>query len=134
MVASAIFAGIPGIRARQRSLTRIVLALFCLAWLQVAAVPCTMAHAAAGMESEDCGHCPWHSDESPRCDGSGQCAYPHDPQVDARSVVPAFLPIAGGIAVSALFEEPTSLGMAAAVRPPDIPRPSVSVIHCRFLK
>ncbi len=37
--------GLNWVRQRQRVLTRAVLALFVLAWLQAAALPCVMAHA-----------------------------------------------------------------------------------------
>jgi hypothetical protein len=40
--------GLSWIRRRQRALARSVLALFCLAWLQMAALPCVMAHSAEG--------------------------------------------------------------------------------------
>jgi hypothetical protein len=40
--------GLSWIRRRQRALARSVLALFCLAWLQMAALPCVMAHPAEG--------------------------------------------------------------------------------------
>jgi hypothetical protein len=36
--------GLAWIRRRQRALARSMLALFCLAWLQMAALPCVMAH------------------------------------------------------------------------------------------
>jgi hypothetical protein len=128
-----ISAGISGIRHRQRSLTRVVLALFCLAWLQVAAMPCVMAHAAESVESQECGHCPWHSDQAPSCD-DGQCSYPHDPQVDVRAAVPLFVPLGVGSITLLPAAEQAAPCVGAAVRPPDIPRPAVSIVHCRFLK
>lgn len=42
--------GLSWIRRRQRALARSVLALFCLAWLQMAALPCVMAHSAEGSD------------------------------------------------------------------------------------
>ena len=44
--------GLAWIRRRQRALARSVLALFCLAWLQMAALPCVMAHAGEGSGPE----------------------------------------------------------------------------------
>ena len=40
------------VRRRQRGLTKSVLAVFCLAWLQTALLPCTAAHALSGPAHE----------------------------------------------------------------------------------
>jgi hypothetical protein len=147
-------------RRRQRSLARGVLALFCAAWLQAAVVPCVMAHAAAqesapaahhdhaAMEGHDhgasaaahaggddaapCIYCPPSDSGHGSCDGH-DCAFPHDPQVDARaagalsSVVPvAFVlptPDTGKVAC-----------LAGPAVPETVPRISLSISYCRFIE
>lgn len=114
--------GLPWMRRRLRALTRAVLALVCLAWLQVAIVPCVMAHAdalpehaPASLEHEHAGHgghdhaaagahdapvatdhpclyCPPHGGDGAACGDAGDCAYPHDPQVDARAASAVLAP------------------------------------------
>src|SRR5512141_3157969 len=91
------------IRARQHDLTRAVLALFVLAWLQAAAVPCAMADgmvspsAAAG---HACQYCPHSPAPSAAASHHGDCLYPHAPQVDARAAAGLFfvLPVTAPIA------------------------------------
>lgn len=134
MSANGISAGISGIRHRQRSLTRLVLALFVMAWLQVAAMPCVMAHVADDVAKHECGHCPWHSDQAPSCNDDGDCSYPHEPQVDVRAAAPFFLPVGVGSITLLPVQEQVASCVGTTARPPDIPRPSVSVVHCRFLK
>ena len=154
--------GLAWLRRRQRSLTRVVLALFFAAWLQAAVVPCVMAHgdaagpsaAVSGHEGHDahaghehaatangqgsgdasppCLYCPAEDSGADSCDGHGGCAYPHDPQVDAR---------AGAIfaAVPVPFVAPVP-GVARVAQRVDfsavdaVPRISLSVSYCRFLE
>jgi hypothetical protein len=152
--------GLQWFRRRQRSLARGVLALFCAAWLQAAVVPCVMAHAAAqatppaphhdhasmtdhdhhdmatahaaGGDVTPCIYCPPSDSEHGSCDGH-DCAFPHDPQVDAR---------AGGVLASAL---PASFVLPAPVAgtvtrrcgpavPEAIPRVALSISYCRFIE
>jgi len=154
--------GLAWLRRRQRSLSRGVLALFCAAWLQAAVVPCVMAHADAAAPSAEtsrhdgheahgghdhaamaaghggghaphpCLYCPPETSGDDSCDGHGGCAYPHDPQVDARAgaifaavPVPYFAPLPRVARVTQRVE-------TAAVDA--VPRISLSVSYCRFLE
>lgn len=153
--------GLGWIRRRQRSLTRGVLALVCATWLQAAVVPCVMAHDAGGAPPQASGHahhdghsghdhaaataradghdavhpCPYcPPGESGAADcGAHGCAYPHDPQVDAR--------LAGAIfaALPVSFVVPLAGTSVVAGRQPassndGIPRVSLSVSYCRFIE
>ena len=144
-------------RHRQRALTRLLLATFCLAWLQVAAMPCVMAagvaatqvtpgvEVATGMPDgmpdgmtmaagEHCSYCP--PDSPSGTDVAGACSYPHDPQVDLRL----------GLAVVLLAPPPVTLlvlaagdavpvgGTFVADAEPPAPRAPLSVSLCRFLE
>jgi hypothetical protein len=120
-----------------------VLALFCAAWLQAAIVPCVMAHAGhdhdamaspqdAHAAAPPCVYCPAGQDGD-SCDGHGGCAYPHDPQVDARAAGALFT----ALPVSLVLPAPAAAVVAdrARYRPPDaIPRVSLSVSYCRFIE
>jgi hypothetical protein len=140
----------------------VVLALFCLAWLQAAVVPCVMAHGnttpladpasvhhghdahgghdhaaiATGSHDGDASHpclyCPPEKSGDGSCDGHGGCAYPHDPQVDARAgaifaavPVPYFAPLPR----VAPFTQRVEISVVDAV-----PRVSLSVSYCRFIE
>jgi len=140
-----------------------MLALFCAAWLQAAIVPCVMAHAAAaapqaevpahhqhdahsghdhdamtvGQDSGDvthpCLYCPPSDSGASSCDGHRGCAFPHEPQVDAR---------AAGVIFTALpvsFVAPSAGTRLVASRadpavPDVIPRVRLSVSYCRFIE
>ena len=152
--------GLQWFRRRQHSLARGVLALFCAAWLQAAVVPCVMAHSAAqetvpaahhghaamaghdhgamaaahagGDDAAPCIYCPPSDSGHGSCDGH-DCAFPHDPQVDAR---------AGGvlsIALPVTFVLPTPAAGRVASRasvavPEAIPRIPLSISYCRFIE
>lgn len=150
--------GLAWVRRRQRSLARGVLALFCAAWLQAAIVPCVMAHdgdvavqatttddhhqhaAHDGQAHDDgaaghpCLYCPPDADHGSAggCDGR-DCAYPHEPQVDARAVGVIFmaLPVAFVLPAQAISTA-TDCGVAAV--PEAIPRVSLTVSYCRFIE
>lgn len=123
------------VRRRQRALTRAVLALFCLAWLQAAALPCVMAHAASDAPaSHDCPYCPASDAPASSGDGGADCAYPHQPQVDARAAASLFLALptmqvwqpveaveVAGVVPASLLLEP-------------VPRIPLSVSYCRYLE
>jgi hypothetical protein len=138
--------GLAWFRHKQRSLTRAVLALFCLAWLQLAAVPCVMADGAGATAGEpessgmstphDCAYCPpappadhCQPDQPPHA-----CTYPGDAQVDSR-VTPAL-----AVALPALAPAFTLPTLSVADRaPPAFAAPShdgppLPVSYCRFLK
>jgi hypothetical protein len=125
------------VRRRQRALARAVLALFCLAWLQAAALPCAMAHTAApaaAMPGEHCPYCPPADTPSVPCDDGANCAYPHQPQVDARAAAALF------VAIPALQVLPAVDALARDSRAPEstragpVPRVPLSVSYCRFIE
>lgn len=136
MVARVTF-GLHWVRQRQRALTRGVLALFVLAWLQAAALPCVMAHAGAASPpaaAHDCVYCPPANDAPGDCTDHGSCAYPHEPQVDARAAAAVFLALAPSVAA------PEMVYVVRESAPPDrglnepIPRVPIPVSYCRFIE
>jgi len=129
-----------------------VLALFCLAWLQLAALPCVMAgsdkaaagamaHAEAmpamsGVPGEDCLYCPpADHDHGDGVTGHEACAFPHDPQVDARasSALALAMPAVAPVFVVAL-DDGVGRAVAPVGEPWTVPRTSLVVSYCRFLK
>lgn len=151
--------GLGWIRRRQRTLAQGVLALFCLAWLQAAVVPCVMAHdgsteappavavhdghvaagahehassSGPGSDAHPCVYCPPDDAGGASCDDHGGCAYPHDPQVDARAGgILAALPAAAVVPTPYLVTvAPCTEGAAPDV----VPRVPLSVSYCRFLE
>ena len=155
--------GLGWVRRQQQSLSRVVLALFCAAWLQAAVVPCVMAHAwapahhsapaaqqhhepeashdhgamtaeqSADGGSHPCLYCPPGISDGESCDGHGGCAFPHDPQVDARAAGVIFTALPTSFVVS-LPAAPVVADSAGASIPEDIPRISFSVSYCRFIE
>jgi hypothetical protein len=136
MVARMTF-GLHWVRQRQRALTRGVLALFVLAWLQAAALPCVMAHAGTAAPPapvHDCVYCPPANDAPGDCSDQGSCAYPHEPQVDARTAATMFLALTPSVAI------PATVDVARKATPLDrlsnepIPRVPIPVSYCRFIE
>lgn len=150
-------AGLHWFRRKQRTLSRVVLAAFCLTWLQFAAAPCVMALDSAsgntaastvgaatpmlqmpdGMvmaPGEHCRYCP-----SPQSDpGVGQagCSFQHDPQVDLRAGLAAALlvpPPTHVLFVAADVAQPASDSITTLALAP-APGTSLAVSFCRFLK
>ncbi len=133
--------GLQWIRRRQRTLTRAVLALFALAWLQVAVVPCAMADVGAvgtmpqAETHHDCGYCPHAPQHAPA--GGGQhdaCAYPHEPQAASSdaAILQLAIPPATTIVVVGVEVQPPS-----ASAPPDttaIPRRPIADSYCRRIE
>ena len=152
-------AGLHWFRRKQRSLSRVVLAAFCLTWLQLAAMPCVMAlDAEAGLAAqsgvattapvatmpdgmamapgEHCQYCPPPAPQSPHGVDPAVCSFPHDPQVDSRA----------GFAVALLAPPPAVVLFVVAdvarfttdfdAVPTPAPQTSTSlaVSLCRFLK
>jgi hypothetical protein len=150
-------AGLHWFRRKQRSLSRVLLAAFCLAWLQIAAAPCVMAldsepglaalakiDPAPSMASmpdgmvmapgEHCPYCP--PPQSEQGMDQARCSFPHDPQVDLRV----------GLAAALLAPPPTLVLFVAtdtarsaadsitALVPIPAPSTSLAVSFCRFLK
>jgi hypothetical protein len=144
-------------RRKQRALSRVVLAAFCLTWLQFAATPCVMAldseSGIAAMTAIDLApsdasmpdgmvmapgeHCPYCPPAQPE-QGIDQavCSFPHDPQVDSRV----------GFAAALLAPPPTQVlfvvgdaaqsaaDFVAALPPAPVSGTSLAVSFCRFLK
>lgn len=150
-------AGLHWFRRKQRSLSRVVLAAFCLAWLQIAAAPCVMAldsvpgmTASAeidpapsiasmpeGMVMAPGEHCPYCPPPQPE-QGPDQalCSFPHDPQVDLRVGLAAVLlvpPPALVLFVAADAAQSAADSITALV-PVPAPRTSLAVSLCRYLK
>jgi hypothetical protein len=131
--------GLTWFRSRQRALTRGVLALFCLVWLQVALLPCAMAAVPDGMSDMPDGHCPYcppapspgaADDAAPTA-----CSYPDDPQVDTRGTLAA----AAAPTVSPLPVLLAPLHALVDAPVPDDPGAwppgsCLAVSYCRFLE
>jgi hypothetical protein len=143
-------------RRKQRTLSRVVLAAFCLTWLQFAAIPCVMALDAGsgmaatatvdlaprvgsmpdGMVMAPGEHCPYCPPPPPQGVDQAVCSFPHDPQVDSRV----------GFAAALLAPPPTlvlfvvgdaarsAADFVAALAPAPAPGASLAVSFCRFLK
>ena len=134
--------GLHWVRRRQRDLARVVLALFCLAWLQAAALPCAMAGEAqpvagqvaiaAGDAGHDCQYCPPQGNTTG--DGHpGACAYPHQAQVDARSAS-GWMIAAPVVVAFTSFEVRPSLAVVVPQPGALPPRLPLSVSYCRFIE
>ena len=145
--------GLHWMRHRQRRLSRALLPLFGLVWLQLAAMPCIGAHQAASgaveaavvghagdhhgvADHEHCPYCPPSGDAASagHCDDGGQCAYPHEPGVDARFASMAVLPTSAATPLAGLLEAPCSLTGVQVDRRDPLPRRSLSVSYCRFIE
>ncbi len=143
------FDGLNWFRSRQRKLARGVLALFCLAWLQLAALPCVMASQAAAGDAgmlqattamdmaggDHCQYCP-PADQPPHVTGEhADCAYAHDPQVDSRAgfAIGVALPALAPVLVLAVPELADHLS-ARASPPLAVPRTPLAISYCRYLK
>lgn len=157
--------GIHWFRRRQRTLARAALALFALAWLQAAAVPCAMAHDMGGSapavpqlhdgghaghgpghdghaghgtpqsQGPHCPYCPPSADaDGAACDHASNCAFPHDPRIDARTLNallgPPPIPL---VALEARLEVP-ALRSAAGDPARDVPRRPLAISFCRFIE
>jgi len=128
------------VRARQRDLTKAVLALFCLAWLQAAAVPCVMAgdsgidQQQAGAAHHDCQYCPPPSSAPAGAGHQDTCAYPHEPQVDARAVSGLFFVMPVTTVIATLAAQPSEFVALVDQVDPGVPRTPLSVSYCRFLE
>ena len=128
-----------------------MLALFCLTWLQLAALPCVMAEAVGttpgpathaegmpamnGMPGEDCPYCPpADHDHAAGAAEHATCAFPHDPQVDSRaaSVLGLAMPAVAPAFVVA-FDDGIGIATAPLDEPWVVPRTPLRVSYCRFL-
>jgi hypothetical protein len=113
-----------------------VLALFCLAWLQVAVVPCAMADVgtvSAPAAGHHCPYCPPGDSSPPASSHGSACAYPHAPQVDARQLA-LFVAIPVSISEPVLVAAGHELAASAATLPEPVPRVPIALSYCRFLE
>jgi hypothetical protein len=130
------------VRRRQRALARVVLALFCLAWLQAAVVPCAMATAPSTAMPDGAHHCPYCPQgdaPSAATDHAGSCVYPHQAQVDARAVDARAAAILSVAFPASSFTPMTDvaahgLHLPAAVSPDPVPRIPIPLRFCRYLE
>jgi hypothetical protein len=122
------------VRQRQRVLTKGVLALFCLAWLQVAAIPCVMASAGPAQPGHECPYCPPADTAPAGCDDHGACAYPHGPQVDARATAPLFLALPATLVLPSFDAINGGAEVSVAALPEPVPRVPISIGFCRFIE
>lgn len=108
-----------------------MLALFCVAWLQAAVVPCAMAAPSMPDCASHCPYCP--SSDGGSASGHDQCAYPHQPQADGRAAA-AFATVLPPV----LVIEPASVAplrlRAAAPTEADPPRIPLPLRYCRYLE
>ncbi len=120
------------VRRHQRSFARLVLALFCVAWLQAAFVPCTMAAPAMQDCEHHCPYCPSDTDGTLADHASG-CAYPHEPQADGRAAAMFAIVMAPAEVLAPAGLVPVLLGvdLPPAVEPPRLPVP---LQYCRYLE
>jgi hypothetical protein len=134
------FPGLHAIRRHQRTHAKWVLALFCLVWIQAALLPCAMAivpDGMAGAAEEHCGYCPpaAAADTHVAVGAAATCAYPDQPQADARANTAG--PLLLAMPVAAYVLEPVAAPRLPAfdsARPPDRTGPTLVVSYCRFLK
>jgi hypothetical protein len=136
MVARVTF-GLNWVRQRQRALTRGVLALFVLAWLQAAALPCVMAHAdtqAPPAQAHDCVYCPPSNDVPGDCGDHGSCAFPHEPQVDARAAAGMFVALTPCVASPEMVSTSGEAALPDRILNDPIPRVPIPVSYCRFIE
>jgi hypothetical protein len=83
-------------------------------------------------------HCPYcppgaHGGDGGSCDRHGSCAYPHDPQVDARSAIA----LHAALPVTYLLPSPMIVLVssdAVLMAPEVVPRVSLPVSYCRFIE
>jgi len=125
------------VRRRQRALARGVLALFCLAWLQAAVVPCAMA--GAGLATmpdggEHCVYCPPSASAPSVTDHGGSCAYPHEPQVDARTSVALFIAIPVAPFSVVLDAAPRDIQTHSSTPQEPVARVPIQLSFCRYLE
>lgn len=157
--------GIQWIRRRQRVVARAALALFALAWLQAAVVPCGMAydmghaapvapqlldgahdghdpghggHAGHDTPGPQVSHCPYcppaPAAAGADCDHDSDCAFPHDPRIDARTPIAALGPPPSQfLDLGSRLDAPV-LRISASDVPPDVPRRPLAISYCRFIE
>lgn len=125
------------VRRRQRALARGVLAVFCLAWLQAAVVPCAMASPDSSMMpggGEHCVYCPPNATTPSVADHGGTCAYPHEPQVDARAAAVLFVAIPVASFAVPLDVAPRDIDTRSSTFDDPVPQVPIQLSFCRYLE
>lgn len=91
--------------------------------------------AAAASSHGPCLYCPPdHAGHGTSSEEGGRCAFPHDPQVDARTASLALAPPLAFVSFNFL-SEPAQTGTCVATdRPEPVPRCSLTVSYCRFIE
>lgn len=118
-------------RARQRDLTKVVLALFCLAWLQAGAVPCAMADQVAAQPAAHCPYCPQGSSDAGT--GHDNCVFPHEPQLDSRIASGLFFVVPVATLIATLETRAPEAVIAAPQAPPPDSGAPLLASFCRYL-
>jgi len=121
------------VRSQQRDLTRAVLSLFCLAWLQAAAVPCVMAADLEPPAGHHCQYCPPPSTTTTDANHNDSCAYPHEPQVDSRVASGLFFVVPVTPVIAMLDARPVETAVAEPSLDAAAASPSLAVSYCRFI-
>ncbi|HEX7375294.1 MAG TPA: hypothetical protein VF277_09970 [Steroidobacteraceae bacterium] len=121
------------VRAKQRDLAKVVLALFCLAWLQAAAMPCAMAASLPSDPAHHCQYCPPPATGTPDPGHSEACAYPHAPQVDSRVTSALFFVVPVTTVIAKLDAQPVETMPTLAAVDPGIASTAFAVSYCRLL-
>ena len=93
-------------------------------------------HEAADASSHGpCLYCPPdHAGHGTSGEEGGRCAFPHDPQVDARVASLALAPPLAFVSFAYLSEPAQTGTCLAADRPEPVPRRSLVVSYCRFIE
>ena len=134
--------GLQWIRHRQRALTRVVIALFVLAWLQAAAVPCAMAAGAAtpavaahAAMHHDCRYCP-HAPDRALAGSSPQdgCAFPHEPQAASPDGNVLHLAVAPSAPLALIGVDSGPLHPVALLAMAAVARPPILDSYCRRIE
>jgi hypothetical protein len=68
------------------------------------------------------------------CEGHGACAYPHEPQVDARAAAPLFLALPVTLVLPSFDSVNDGVEVAARALPEPVPRVPVPISFCRFIE
>ena len=93
-------------------------------------------HEAPATEHAHCQYCPPAPDDDAGagCDHESECAFPHDPQIDARALNPLYGSLPCTFMVSAPRLDTPSLLIAVSDTPWDVPRRPLAISYCRFIE
>ncbi|MCM2310869.1 MAG: hypothetical protein NDI84_05645 [Steroidobacteraceae bacterium] len=92
-----------------------------------------LAESTAGEGGQPCLYCPPGHSAAGDCDGHGGCAYPHEPQVDARAAGTLF--VALPVSYFAPLPGANLVAHRADPTPTDVtPKVSFAVSYCRFIE